>query len=828
MIFSIESGEFEVFLLPLRQPAIRDSTFGLVESTSNVLTDDEGHLFGLSMCYGDFFLLRQSKSSKDLEIVCQSNAVPFSSISISPYVSNTSHSSLYITGSNNGSGVSRLVLENYSSKIPNVSSVTFSEIPKLVPNIVVEITSDSCDEALVCYNIGESSKIGYFRENIPHYLESRSDQVFRGTTGIWTLKQYGMDLHHSMVVISFVKSTILLQVDQNSDFVDHSEFYGIDTHSRTLAIGNTLNGSFLLQVCPKRINICKSNAGETAGEVIASWESSKGSDENDYFSSASIFADLVFALDIKKLRISIFQCRVRRGNFAVNKLCQVQVCSETSAFAIFSTEDPVQVKQSTGMSPKSFVSPSEFLLVCSSPDGLNFWRVQLDENSSRVDLVKSVSSTLFSQVNSLEFSRNSFGIRLYLGLRNGTVQILELDYESNTLRDIKRKYEFSVGHRPVRLLTTDLLTGKDTAVVALSGKALLITETTDMQFRIEPLLEKADHMVRFQEMHAKSDLAKFLVIEHEALLSFSTNLEPTMRVVPILRQQNARFVGGIGPHIVTISSPRFQYKQQSTSSFLAPEVLVFSSQDDELLYRTVLAAGDVVTAMDIVDNQTIALGICVNDVGQLRILRIPQLQRRRQSGIHSLTGSRGGPPTQLIFACDAGFPHPVTAISTIPSKEDQTCSLIVSAGTDIHILSLDQSKEIIEFIHTETWRAAVLSLASNHHNRVAVSSERAGLELFSLDENGDWTLMWSAAKPDSVTKIVWCNENLVAGLDRRGFIHFLHCDQEGAVSRVTRSIDGDIPLAALSRADYLFITGVSGCIHKMELPTFYDNSNPST
>ena len=740
-------------------------------------------------------------------------------------------------------------------------------------SLIMAMVSDLMGNTLVVKGQGERAKIGYYREDIPVTGELLSDQMFRGATGLWMLRRYGSDRHHSMLVVSFVSSTILFQLsDSNTDtgeatgldpppaFTERSEYYGIDTHRRTLAIENSISGSFLIQACPDRILIFKSNASQDlagGATVMTEWNATDTYSLESFticFTSATIMNDHVFALDAINSKLFIFQCRVNRsGSASVTVLCSLPTSQSCNCFAVhLLTELPAV---SGSMSPPrntilSHLGRLEYLVACSitpistidenSLCRINFLKVQVEENSSRIDQISEFELDSCGHVNEMQYLKGPYGARLYIGFRDGSLQVLRIgqitDTERESTIECENLFSAVVGKRPVQLIRCKSTSSSE--IISIAGSVSIINELADRVFTVELVLQKADHLVRWVTFHdeeaadptftsdKRQKNCRFIAVEHEALLVFTSSLVATKRITPFASLTNARHLLLTPNHLICISTPRRVQADDPTQSHcaeLAPELLVYNSHldDRELISRTTLATGDLVIDAIVLDEMHVAIGLRIHNVGQLRILRIPSPSmaplKRRQSISQSPSTSTTGMP-QMIFVCDAGFPHPVSAIASNEGKR-----IFVSAGTDIHHL-LIMSQDRIQFVRTETWRSEVIAMRGNGSDLMAVASSLGGLELFSVDNEGNWLRLWCASRPDLIDRLCWCRRDLVAAADRRGFLHFLLIKEtaEGgkSIRRITQSIDRDIPVALAFRAstNTLLVSGVSGLIHELILP----------
>lgn len=862
-----------------------------MESSANVPSQ---HFFCISLNNGDLFMQRFCDGR--LELVAQTSSVPFSSMVLCERDKGSGN--FFVTGASLANGLMQINIR-VAGTSPTVAPLGNSSKSTFVTD-----TTTVGESIYLCYGLGEAARLGTFEENIPLSIDYRSDPIFRGSTGIWMLKQYGMDRHHSMLAVSFVCSTILLQIELTGDsmtMTDLSEFYGIDTHRRTLAIENATNGSFLIQVCPNRVLVFKSNSSrEQAGEVIAEWspehdESTPMVDTDISFSSAQIINDHTFALETRNRQFFIFQCKTGRGAASITKLTSFLIPAETTAFAIY----PLHEAGSGSLSPRAAaVARSEYILACASLTSLTFWKIHIEENGQRIDELHTMPSSTSSPVNEMKFVRGpSREARLHLGCRDGSLLVMRVTSQDQQSIACEEIYIATVGKRPVQLVPLSL-PKEQRAMLILSGGAMLLSE--DEQFNLELVMPKADHLVRWvyqQSSGARREDGddfssegcagiRFVAIAHETLLIGHSTLKATRRIVPRQALPNARHLLVSGNYLICVASP-FRSLLDSPMGMrgaaLPPEVVVYHRspsggvEDEFILHRSVLAAGDLVMSACIVSNVggssgsinestavTIAIGMQVHSVGQLRILRLPNPVgastaaqstpgRRRHSipptqgqgalGSPSLAGGScssasanvastpqmvstgrsgaGGGPTQLIFACDAGFPHPVSAVAAVGPN-----SLLVAAGPEIHLVRLEGDS--IKFVRTETWRSSIHALASNGRGIMAVASQRGGLELFQFkgdveNEDGLLVRLWGSALPDLVDRLLWCRVDLVAATDRRGMLHFLQLtgDKEPTIRKISHHLPSDIPMTMTLRptGGDLLVATISGLIYEFPLPS---------
>lgn len=495
----------------------------LVESVSNVFYTEETCSFVLSWNSGDLTVCSVSKDSQKISI-----------------------RSVEIKTALEGSAVlENGLLIGYSvakgTKIYRIFPET-GENPRLIASpMETSIIHDLCcdfrgradEEIFLACGVGERALVGSFQEDIPVKVEIKSDQLFRGCTGIWMLREYNSDKHHSMLAVSFVQSTVLLKLttDINTSSLggcmeDISQYYGLDMYQRTLAMENSETGSFLIQVCPKRILIFKSNYSETTREVVVAEWRVDGSYGGKEFSSARIIKDLVFALDSQSSLLSIFYCRTTRGAAGITLITTLGVPLRSVAFAVNLLCD----------SEKSTKLGANYILVVGTLEGnqscLHFWRAVLGPNTSQLDLLQVLPFEEDQAVNEMQFLRDS---TLVVGLRSGLVLIFSFSGIRGSF-SVQKNCSLVAGTRPVQLLCTHL-SGLTPRIITLAGPASLLAEDGSGGFDICRIVPRADHIVRWamaDQLSLDKEIHRFVLIEHESMVLISTPLVFITRICPVI------------------------------------------------------------------------------------------------------------------------------------------------------------------------------------------------------------------------------------------------------------------------------------------------------
>lgn len=685
---------------------------------------------------------------------------------------------------------------------------------------------------------GDRGIFGTFKEDIPIVIEFRSDQVFRGCTGLWMLREYNSDRHHSMMVVSFVRSTVLIRISCDPMFEDISDTYGLEINQRTLAIDNARAGSFLIQVCSRKVLICKSNYTEFA-EPLAKWELDEASEN---ILAAKVDEDYVFA--INPSAFYLLQCRTTRGAPAINLVHELTFSKSISALAVC-------LPQKQDVSPSTlFRSRHLFFVAFATGNRIEFKTVYVDDNSLRMDDtgVEVLESDWYT--NEMQFYDGPFGWRLAVGGRDGRLTVLTFkqESESGTLT-MERRHTLNVGDRPVQLFRAGP-PNLHSMLFALAGPACLLEEHNAETFKLNIFLPRADHIVYWEGGSERDSNLRFLAIERESLFICKTTLVRTPRIETICECRFARFIHlrEEQGQIVLISSPGQQDVDSPSSptawSQYAPTIDVLGCSEYELILRSTLTPGDIITCSACIPrSDLLVLGLLIQGVGQIRVLRIPsglsdKNTKKRISMPSTPQQHPRGTPSQLSFLCDAGFPYGVTSVAPLRSLKNGVYEVLVASGRELHLIEIeiinetiksqssDQiSTEPIKFILSESWRSEITAVAVSEDGELfAISTQRGGLDIYYATFNPDSAVFikrWSSPKSILADRLIWCARSILIVSDRRGYVHIFGFGINSKVVKKSIAMC-DVPVAMSYRrqTDSVIISSISGSVSEVALSKF--------
>lgn len=680
---------------------------------------------------------------------------------------------------------------------------------------------------LVVAGRDSSTAVCRFADDIPFSIEFKTDQIFRGSTGMWLLREFSSDEEQSTLVVSFVNNTTVFKVNRAGPICleEASQFYGIETGERTLAIKNAEGASLLIQVCIDRIRLCKSNRSDIDANFLADWRGSSSVSEGVAFSAAQICKDAVFGLDPVHSKLHVLNCRATRNAASVSLVATMTTPQGVCALDVVSLSDPRQTPESPRLhSPphtKSFILALAGNSLESGSSAVEIFLLDILESSCRVEKVAWAGFTDFT-VNQIRlWGERERTYLLLLGGRDGRLLTRRLSVADDGTVDLSDEHQpsFSVGCRPVQFQQAPQ------GLTVLSGGAHIF-QKNGASYSVQKLVPRADHIVWWSRNSECKNLFCSFIIEHEFLASGATPLATQPRFDRLMSIPNLRHAAqksNVGLLIVAGNSREADGSPSSLSS--APFVEAYNIQDEELVYRTTFSIGDSITCLCAEGNTDfIMVGVQFDQVGQLCILHMPSEKHssRRPSAVTKSTPS-------FIFGPDVGFPHKVRACELLENLcSDGGLYALVAAGTDLHVIGIDLAAEKISFILTESWRAEILSICVNRtmeNSTFAVITSRGGLEIYKValmdPDRADLRQIWTDTSLALFDRLLWCDATTLAATDRRGFVHIFKFTADLTVTKRVVEL-GDIPISIskLDTENAVLISTITGAV--LQVPFLWE------
>lgn len=673
------------------------------------------------------------------------------------------------------------------------------------------------EDCFVSFSVGDKSIFGKYLEDIPVVLECKSDQLFRGSTGLWALREYTSDTEPSFLLVSFVKSTLLFEVAESGCLEEISEFFGLEICQRTISIKNMEGSSCYIQVCPDKIRVMKSIKKSLTGDFMAEWTSPNST----CFSAAVIHDNYIFALESDQCSMSIFSSRATRETAAVLLESRFAIALSTAAFAV----QPLELR-SRQEGHDSFLVASVGLDTDCCEQQLSLYKIIRDDNSwSHVRWLSSPYH-FASPINDMKFWRGPFGIRLLIGTRDGTLNIYHVEdceLGSDRLSLLKT---LSIGQRPIQIRCEPSGLDHD-SVFVLCGPSLLLREASTGEFLLQRILPRADQMVYWSQ--SSNANFQFFGIEHENLLFFSTPLVQIPRFEPWQADMSSSLqllsIAGDSDLLLLVSSA-FDSQDSPTNEF----VEIQHRLTKEVLAREFFGSEEHVTCGTFIgESDAVVIGLRTVNSGQIRIFGLPSVRERpipRRRGVSASHRAPAAP--SLILEADAGFPHPVTNLRYMGKSCTNTFRFLATSDSDLHLLEFDAPKQLLTFRRTESWRQLFRNVVPIPRASVfAVTGTGGGVDIFSLDDKKspgsvEFLRVGFCEGAYLIDKLVWCSEESLAITDRRGYVHVFSSNgtpEYNFSERRSVFLNGHIPCAMTFRHSTcsLLVSTIRGAILELSV-----------
>ncbi|KAJ1288202.1 hypothetical protein BS78_02G072700 [Paspalum vaginatum] len=131
-----------------------------------------------------------------------------------------------------------------------------STIQNVAPILDLAIADYHCekqDQMFACCGMCPEGSLRVLRNGVNVEKLLRTESIYQGVTGLWTLRMKTSDAYHSFLVLSFVEETRILSV--GISFNDISDAVGFQPDVCTLACGLMADG-FLVQIYSKGVKLC--------------------------------------------------------------------------------------------------------------------------------------------------------------------------------------------------------------------------------------------------------------------------------------------------------------------------------------------------------------------------------------------------------------------------------------------------------------------------------------------------------------------------------------------------------------------------------------------
>ncbi|KAL3699902.1 hypothetical protein R1sor_017924 [Riccia sorocarpa] len=309
---------------------------------------------------------------------------------------------------------------------------------------LVDYHGEKQDQMFACCGVGKESAIRVIRNGISVEKLLSTPPLYQGVVGLWTLRMFQHDKHHSFFVMSFVQETRVLSVGLN--FVDITDAVGLESSASTLTCGLIEDG-WIAQVCSTKVLLCApSLAAHPAGNVSPIPQRKTWKPRDACISLGAVTkGSIILALSRPGVLLILGTKLTEDGGFELVEIQQYQLEAEVSCISIPSDEEPdpvppsmVGLMEDSKGTAQGGVVVGEVCVVGTHKPSVELLSIRPGENFKAlavgmVNLVNSVGITMGGCVP--ETVRLAHFDRLYIicGLRNG--MLLRYEWPSSISKD---------------------------------------------------------------------------------------------------------------------------------------------------------------------------------------------------------------------------------------------------------------------------------------------------------------------------------------------------------------------------------------------------------
>ncbi|XP_062190101.1 uncharacterized protein LOC133893150 isoform X2 [Phragmites australis] len=130
---------------------------------------------------------------------------------------------------------------------------TIQNVAPILDLAIADYHGEKQDQMFACCGMCPEGSLRVLRNGVNVEKLLRTDAIYQGVTGLWTLRMKITDVYHSFLVLSFVEETRILSVGLS--FNDISDAVGFQPDVCTLACGLVADG-LLVQIHSKGVKLC--------------------------------------------------------------------------------------------------------------------------------------------------------------------------------------------------------------------------------------------------------------------------------------------------------------------------------------------------------------------------------------------------------------------------------------------------------------------------------------------------------------------------------------------------------------------------------------------
>ncbi|KAF0907055.1 hypothetical protein E2562_014661 [Oryza meyeriana var. granulata] len=144
-----------------------------------------------------------------------------------------------------------MILQLEHNRLVHKSSI--QNVAPILDLAIADHHGEKQDQMFACCGMCPEGSLRVIRNGVNVEKLLRTDPIYQGVTGLWTLRMKRTDAYHSFLVLSFVEETRILSVGLS--FNDISDAVGFQTDVCTLACGLVADG-LLVQIHSKCVKLC--------------------------------------------------------------------------------------------------------------------------------------------------------------------------------------------------------------------------------------------------------------------------------------------------------------------------------------------------------------------------------------------------------------------------------------------------------------------------------------------------------------------------------------------------------------------------------------------
>ncbi|XP_048556291.1 splicing factor 3B subunit 3 isoform X1 [Triticum urartu] len=130
---------------------------------------------------------------------------------------------------------------------------TVQNVGPILDLAIADYHGEKQDQLFSCCGMCPEGSLRVIRNGVNVEKLLRTEPIYQGVTGLWTLRMKKTDTYHSFLVLAFVEETRILSVGLS--FKDISDAVGFQTEVCTLACGLIADG-LLVQIHSKGVKLC--------------------------------------------------------------------------------------------------------------------------------------------------------------------------------------------------------------------------------------------------------------------------------------------------------------------------------------------------------------------------------------------------------------------------------------------------------------------------------------------------------------------------------------------------------------------------------------------